>query len=69
MWKAIGALVVVGALVQSVNAQQVKQPSPYYGQCRTAVMQKPGMTWAHSGACNAACGAAIRQCIANKGKI
>jgi hypothetical protein len=31
MWKVFGAIVVVGSLVQPVNAQQVQQVSPYYG--------------------------------------
>ena len=68
MWKVIGAIVVAGALVQSVYAQQTQQ-GKYYGPCKTAVMKKPGMTSANYGQCNAACGAAIRQCMANKGKI
>jgi hypothetical protein len=69
MWKTIGAIVVVGALVQSVNAQQVQQVNPYFGKCRTAVMNNPAMLDSRTRSCGSVCGAAIRQCIANKGKI
>ncbi len=36
--------VIVGLLIShTAGAQNVKPKSPYFGQCRTAVMNQPGM--------------------------
>jgi hypothetical protein len=72
MWRIVGVISVLVALVEPLTAQEPKpkQVNPYFGQCRTAVMNKPGMLDPRGGGtCGRVCGAAIRQCIANKGKI
>ena len=59
----LGIIALIGIQPGPVQAQV----SPFYGKCRSAVMAQPGMT--RGGGCTKECGAAIRRCVANKGRI